>query len=278
MFERFTERARRVIFFARYEASKYGSPSIETEHLLLGVFREDPTLAKFYPPGSNGELELRAEIEKHITRGERISLSVEVPFSQECKTALKLAAEAAERLGHRVIEPEHLLIGIISVEESLAARILTARGLRPEPILDRIEKTPHAEHHSENKSSALLALVEFLDGLKTRSWQELMYFVAQNAQFIDASGKQWNCDELARGFDALFAPYGKKNATYVVEATSETHDLFVAVVRWNNALLTSEQRAWMHRMTLGLMVEGDDWKILSVQVTPVDLSAIREGN
>jgi ketosteroid isomerase-like protein len=172
-----------------------------------------------------------------------------------------------------------LLIGIISVEESLAARILTARGLSPEPILDRIEKTPHAEHHGENKSSALLALVDFLDGLKTRSLQELMYFFAENAQFIDASGKQWNRDELASGFDALFAPYGKKNATYVVEATlSETHDLFVAVVRWNNALLTSEQRAWMHRMTLGLMIEGDDWKILSVQVTPVDTSAVREGS
>jgi hypothetical protein len=286
MFERFTEGARRVIFFARYEASKYGSPYIETEHLLLGVFREDRKLAKFYPSGSDVEPELRAEIEKHITRGQRIPLSLEVPLSQECKIALKLAAEAADRLGadanswiHRVIEPEHLLIGVISVKESLAARILTARGLGPEPILDRIEKTPHAEHHCENKSSALLALVDFLDGFKTRSWQELMYFFAENAQFIDASGKQWNRDELASGFDALFAPYEKKNATYVVEATlSETHDLFVAVVRWNNALLTSEQRAWMHRMTLGLMVEGDGWKILSVQVTPADTSAVREGS
>jgi hypothetical protein len=106
-----------------------------------------------------------------------------------------------------------------------------------------------------------------------------MCFFAENAQFIDASGKRWNRDELANGFDALFAPYGKKNAGYVVEETlSDTHDLFVAVVRWNNALLASEQRAWMHRMTLVLLLKANNWEILLVHVTPVDLSAIRERN
>jgi hypothetical protein len=305
MFERFTQGARRVIFFARYEASNYGSPFIETEHLLLGVFREDRTLAKFYPPGSNVEPELRADIERHIVRGERISTSVEVPLSQECKRALNFAAETAERHGHRVIEPRHLLVGILRVEESLGAKILTARGFTSDFILERIEKTPNPEHHgrvfpevssmrgiekaqffdalhqrsNEPESSALLTVIGFLSGLKTRSWQELMHFFSTNAQFIDASGKRWNRDELASGFDALFAPYGKKNASYVVEATlSETHDLFVAVIRWNNALLASEQRAWMHRMTLVLILEADNWAILLIQVTPVDTSASRERN
>jgi hypothetical protein len=55
----------------------------------------------------------------------------------------------------------------------------------------------------------------------------------------------------------------------VVEATlSDAHNVFVATVRWNNALLASEQRAWMHRMTLVLLREADNWEILSVQVTP----------
>jgi hypothetical protein len=68
----------------------------------------------------------------------------------------------------------------------------------------------------------------------------------------------------------LFAPYAKKNTSYVVEATlAETSELFVANVLWKNALLASEPCAWMHRMSVVLMPEADDWEILLVQMTPV---------
>src|SRR5689334_22698282 len=84
MFERFTEQARRTIFFARYEASQYGSPYIETEHLLLGILRERrAVLGKWFPGKGNLEAKIRTQIEKHITRGARIPTSVEVPLSQE---------------------------------------------------------------------------------------------------------------------------------------------------------------------------------------------------
>ena len=79
MFERYTEKARRVIFFARYEASQYGSPYIETEHLLLGLLREDKALANRFLR-THGSIEsIRKEIESRITVRERISTSVEVP-------------------------------------------------------------------------------------------------------------------------------------------------------------------------------------------------------
>ena len=68
MFERYTERARRVIFFARYEASNYGSRHIETEHLLLGLLREDRELGKWFPE-SDYQSKIRAEIERRITWG-----------------------------------------------------------------------------------------------------------------------------------------------------------------------------------------------------------------
>jgi len=101
VFERYTEKARRVIFFARYEASQYGSPYIETEHLLLGLMREDKALANRFLR-SHGSIEsIRKEIEQRITIRERISTSVEVPLSQESKRILNFATEEAERLGHR---------------------------------------------------------------------------------------------------------------------------------------------------------------------------------
>src|SRR5438552_7025607 len=127
VFERYTEKARRVIFFARYEASQYGSPYIETEHLLLGLLREDRALAKKFLGEVNSEEGIRAEIEKHITPRERLSTSVEVPLTLESKKILNLAAEEADRLGHRHIGTEHVLVGLLRVEGgSLAGEILRA--------------------------------------------------------------------------------------------------------------------------------------------------------
>ena len=84
MFERYTEKARRVIFFARFEASQYGSPYIETEHLLLGLLREDRVLASWFLRTHAAIESIRREIESGITARERISTAVEVPLTQEC--------------------------------------------------------------------------------------------------------------------------------------------------------------------------------------------------
>ena len=117
MFERYTEKARRAIFFARYEASQYGSPCIESEHLLLGVMREDRAHASRIES-------IRKELESHITIRERVSLSVEMSLSEECKRILNYAYEEAERLGHKHVGTEHLLLGIRREHECLAARVM----------------------------------------------------------------------------------------------------------------------------------------------------------
>src|SRR6266481_4203448 len=276
MFERYTERARRVIFFARYEASQYGSPYIETEHLLLGLLREDRALAKWFPGESIVASGIRTEIEGQTTQRERISTSVDLPLTEECKKALTLAAEESERLARRYIETEHLLLGMLRVEGSLAANLLRKRGLKPEAIREQLAKAPSSAGlrvSSQPSRGAIATLDSFLAGLKWLNSEELISFFAKNAEFIDASGKRWNREEIWRGFETLFAPYAKKNATYVVEETlAETSELFVANVLWKNALLVSEQRAWMHRMCVVLLSGTGNWEILLAQVTPVQLS------
>src|SRR6266851_5573702 len=166
MFERYTEKARRVIFFARYEASQYGSPYIESEHLLLGLLREDRALTKWFPGEKNIEVEIRREIERRITQRERISTSIEMPLTAECKKILNLAAETAERLGHRWVETEHLLIGILRVEASMAAQILVARGIKPGPFQEQVAKTSAPQFQATARVSAVLNLHSFLAGLK----------------------------------------------------------------------------------------------------------------
>jgi len=275
MFERYTEKARRVIFFARYEASQYGSPYIETEHLLLGLLREDRALAKKFLGEVNSEEGIRAEIEKHITPRERLSTSVEVPLTLESKKILNLAAEEADRLGHRHIGTEHVLLGLLRVEGgSLAGEILRARGVRVATLREQVAKVSAAVEsiNLQPKSStrAMATLESFLAGLKWHKAEELLSFFAENAQFVDVYGKRWNREEIYKEFETLFAPYAKKNATYIIEETlADTGDLLVVIVLWKNAILASLERVWIHRMSVVLVPRGDDWAIMLAQGTPV---------
>jgi ATP-dependent Clp protease ATP-binding subunit ClpA len=131
MFERYTERARRVLFFARYEASQLGSLSIETEHLLLGLFREGKGLTGRIFARVHLSLEnVRKEIENRTVFHEKVSTSVEIPFSLEVKRVLGFAAEEADRLRHNYIGTEHLLLGILREERSVAGSLLMEKGMR----------------------------------------------------------------------------------------------------------------------------------------------------
>src|SRR5580765_6004640 len=181
MFERYTEKARRVIFFARYEASQYGSPYIETEHLLLGLLREDRALLNQQAGAS--EEAIRAEIEKQITRRTRISTSVEVPLSPDSAMALRFATEEAERLHQRHVGTEHLLAGLLRVEGSLAAKVLWAKGFAVGVIRERLVAAPRdagAMRLAGPNREALLALHSFLSGLKSLSSGDLVGFFAAN--------------------------------------------------------------------------------------------------
>ena len=139
MFERYTERARRVLFFARYEASQLGSISIETEHLLLGLIREGKGLTSRIFARSHLSLEnIRKEIEGRTVFREKVSTSVEIPFSTETKRVLQYSAEEADRLLHNYIGTEHLLLGILREDRSVGASILTERGMRLNTVREDI--------------------------------------------------------------------------------------------------------------------------------------------
>ncbi|HEX7676494.1 MAG TPA: ATP-dependent Clp protease ATP-binding subunit [Thermoanaerobaculia bacterium] len=130
MFEKYNEKARRALFFARYEASKLGSRVIESEHILLGVLREGEEIIKEIFSRFNVKPEqIRREVEGDRPFVDRISSSAELPLSEESKKILAYAAHEAESMLHQYVGTEHLLIGILRVESSTAARILTARGL-----------------------------------------------------------------------------------------------------------------------------------------------------
>ena len=152
MFERYTEKARRVVFFARYEASQFGSTQIEAEHVLLGLIREDKNLTYRFFHRSRATVEsIRREIEGRTVLRERIPNNIDLPLSVEAKHVLAFAAEESERLGNRHIGTEHLLLGLLREENSVAAEILYERGLRLSDIRQDLMRQANMERNAHSR-------------------------------------------------------------------------------------------------------------------------------
>ena len=145
MFERYTEKARRVIFYARYEAAMYGCSQIETEHLLLALFRESGHDWKSLL--SDVEMDMiRDDIGNQAAPHKPIPNATEIPLSVESKQVLTLAAEEADRaerrerflayLHPRTIGTKHLMAGLLLTEHCRAVQILKARGMAVERVLE----------------------------------------------------------------------------------------------------------------------------------------------
>jgi ATP-dependent Clp protease ATP-binding subunit ClpA len=138
MFERFTEKARRVLFFARYEASQFGSSRIQTEHLLLGLLREYKGITLLLPSADTKSI--RKQIEAAAEVRATIPTSLDLPLGEQSGRVLGYAVEEAARLNHHHISTEHLLLGMLHERESFGARLLLERGADLEKLRRQIEK------------------------------------------------------------------------------------------------------------------------------------------
>jgi ATP-dependent Clp protease ATP-binding subunit ClpC len=130
MFNRFTERARKVIVLAKEEARRFNHDYIGTEHLLLGLIREGEGVAAAVLQKMGLDLEtIRIEVEKLVQPGPQTQVLGDIPFTPRAKKALELSAEEARALGHNYIGTEHLLLGLVKEGEGVAYRVLLNLGL-----------------------------------------------------------------------------------------------------------------------------------------------------
>jgi hypothetical protein len=154
-------KARRTIFFARYEASQFGSSYIETEHLLLGLFREDKALARQFL-GSHAKLE---EIRDAIARryaeegktGPKTATSVDLPLSHESKRVLAYGAEQAELMLSKEIGTAHLLLGLFREENSFGAMLLREQGLTLKRVREQVQQMQQSEQPPAQGRSVMIA-------------------------------------------------------------------------------------------------------------------------
>ncbi len=130
MFNRFTERARKVIILAKEEARRFNHDYIGTEHILLGLVREGEGVAAAVLQKMGVSLEkIRLEIEKLVQPGPATQIIGDIPFTPRAKKALELAAEEARALGHNYIGTEHLLLGLLREGEGMDSQVLLNMGL-----------------------------------------------------------------------------------------------------------------------------------------------------
>ncbi|MFH1046327.1 MAG: ATP-dependent Clp protease ATP-binding subunit [Candidatus Omnitrophota bacterium] len=130
MFNRFTERARKVIILAKEEAKRFNHDYIGTEHILLGLIREGEGVASAVLQNLNLSLDkIRLEIEKLVQPGPAATISGDIPFTPRAKRVIELSMEEARTLGHNYIGTEHLLLGLLHEGEGVAAQVLIGLGL-----------------------------------------------------------------------------------------------------------------------------------------------------
>ena len=147
MFERYTEPARRALFFARYAVHEFGGAVIETEHLLFGMMRHGKGVAADILDRAQLQRDaVREVVQTRMAGHARLSTSVEIPFSEETKRILHAAMAEADRLGHQDIGIEHLLLGILCEPETPAGQMLTAHGIKREAVREELARLPHGRH------------------------------------------------------------------------------------------------------------------------------------
>jgi len=157
MFERFTEKAIKVIMLAQEEARRLGHNFVGTEQILLGLIGEGTGIGPKVLKSMGVNLkDARVEVEKIIGRGSGF-VAVEIPFTPRAKRVLELSLEEARQLGHNYIGTEHLLLGLIKEGEGVAARVLENLSVDLSKVRSQIirslgENTEVAANSNSNRS------------------------------------------------------------------------------------------------------------------------------
>ena len=155
MFDRFTDRARKVMGLARQEAQRFNHQYIGTEHILLGLIQEGSGVAANVLRNLDVDPDkIRQEVEKIVQDGPTMVTMGQLPFTPRAKKVLELASEEATNLRHNYIGTEHLLLGLIRENEGVAAQVLMNLGLKLEEVREEVLELLGADMSSSSNSSS----------------------------------------------------------------------------------------------------------------------------
>ena len=211
MSNRFTLRALQALFYARSQVSQLGSRAVEPEHILLGLLDEGKGLGSRILARTGGALDdFRSDIVRHLRVREKVAGSDEIPFSPSSERALHYAAEEADRLLHDYIGTEHLLLGLLREDRSVAAEVLTARGLRIEVLREAIVELLSGGEQPEPPAPPSTPA-------NTYQWPQIP-FVPSRTVHILYSGMRWPQSPVINHAGIVFSAYGFRLEDIIVRA------------------------------------------------------------
>jgi uncharacterized protein (TIGR02246 family) len=257
--ERYSELARREILSARYEAGRYGSTRIESQHLLLGLMSEDWDLV-YHFMGKRGSLQSIREIIESQTRiGERIPGATEISFSEECASILQYAEEEAIRRKDSRVDSQHLLLGILHAEGSEAARIFQ------EAIsADFTTQRETGVETSEDEFEVRRMITDLINAWNARDAAKVSAFFDENGQFIDGRHELWmgrsDIERAVSSLDASLAPEWNRSKIRAVEFVD--HATVVANIECDAENILHEPSQPKLSMTLILRRTQQEWRIM----------------
>ncbi|HEV3082534.1 MAG TPA: Clp protease N-terminal domain-containing protein [Gemmataceae bacterium] len=171
MYERFSDRARKVMQLADQEAQRLNHEYIGTEHLLLGLVREGSGSAAIILKNCDIDLrQIRMEIEKIVQSGPDTVITGELPQTPRAKKVIEYSIKEARDLNHKAVGTEHLLLGLLREEEGVAAQVLMNMGLKLEEVREQVLNFPGQKKRPGQSASAKVVPAEVdLSGLPTET-------------------------------------------------------------------------------------------------------------
>jgi ribosomal protein S18 acetylase RimI-like enzyme len=255
VFERFTDRARRVVVLAQEEARRLDHDSIGTEHLLLGVIDEGEGIGAQALVELNVSADaLRARIEEEIGRGNGIPAGT-IPFTPHAKKVLELSLRASRALGHDYIGTEHILIGLVDEYEGVAARILREQGVRDPDVRSTVRtllegRTPRPLRAVRLRAMTRDEFAEYLD-----------WVVDDYAGELERNGKATGDAAVAASrasFDGLL-PDGVETEGQTLLIAEDEDEVRRVGLLWFGPSTDDASMAWIYDITVDEDRRGEGW-------------------
>jgi hypothetical protein len=278
MFERYTEHARRAIYFAKYEAAHAGSRSIDPEHLALGLLWDSYPLVRYLNSSATTLPGLREKLGVRPNPRKPLSMKDQIPLSTRSKQIIRETALASDDLGQNHIGPEHLMLALLKIKKPLLDKIFPGGQADLDSLRNRIAKVPPPVTNAEaNGNSVTVASV--LESLTAGVDDIFLPYLADELQFMGVNGNlHLGRNAFVKSKKDLLGPFSGKTVTFKVEAEEKkSSGIRICTLLWKEPNKVGKLDEDDLPMTALFSVGNDGFSLFLIDVASSAASPTKQG-